>query len=172
MLYAAAFILGLFGNRVRGGLYHIPGGDLPARFIGSVIGFGVIGFAAGLGWWSVALAFVALIGDTLAGAENTYGTPFTFLAFVRMWVYGIERIAVVGIGLALYARFTGGIPRMAFWLVPAMAVCPLVYALAPYWPLNIPWLGIKARTGADSGFGEAVWGGIVGVSLLVACHGI
>ena len=170
-LITAAALLGLYGNRVRGGLYHFPA-DIYARVLGSLIGFGVVAWMAGTGRWSIMVMALGVVGDMLAGADGNYEVNWTFSDMLRFWIYAIERLAPLGIGLALYARFTGGDPMASTWLVPAVVVCPACYGLARYWPIAVPWLGIKARDGADSGFGEAAFGAVCGVLTLVACHGV
>ncbi|MDD2878789.1 MAG: hypothetical protein PHZ23_16350 [Acidiphilium sp.] len=168
--FAAAAVLGLVGNRLRGGLIALPGGDLPARAIGALIGAGAVAALAGLGWWSLGVAAAALAGDMISGAGGQYGTAWTLPAFGRMWFYAIERTAglllpmIVALDLVQRAEW---LP--ALWLLAAIILCPVCYALAPYWPVSIPWLGIKARNRADSGFGEALWGAVLGVAIFAAC---
>lgn len=165
----AAALLGLYGNRVRGGLYTLPGGDLTARALGSLIGAGAVAALAGWGWLALAVAAAAMLGDAISGAEGEYGTTWTLPAFGRMWLYAVERTAPLGcvmVGIDLFDRG----PRVdVLWLWSAVVLCPVCYALAAYWPVAIPWLGIKARDGADSGFGEAVWGAVFGFAIFAAC---
>lgn len=169
LVWIGAALLGLYGNRVRGGLYHLPGGDMPARAVGSLFGFGAVAALGGFGWWSFVVALAALIGDMLAGAHGKYGTGWTVASFLRMGRYGLLRLIVPGLAIAAILLRLGLPWADVLWLLIAVALCPSCYALARYWPVALPWLGVKARTGADSGFGEALWGAVCGVLLLAAC---
>jgi hypothetical protein len=167
-----AVALGLFGNRVRGGLYALPGGSDVARALGSLIGFGAVALLAGLRWPALAIAAASFVGCLISGADGKYGTGWNLVAFGRLWLYGIERLALVIITIAVLSIPLHGHAIAAAWLLGAILLCPVCYALAPYSPVAIPWLGIKARDGADSGFGEALFGAVMGALTLVACHGI
>lgn len=171
-LYASiplAAAIGCYGNRIRGGLYKLPGGDLPARIIGAV-SLGVVPlFADARPVECLAIAIAALAGELISGSDGSYSMNRGVKSWIFMALYGIERLAFISVVLWWFGDF----PEAIWFAVP---LCPLAYYLARFWPVTIGLLGIKAATGTnaageDAGFGEALWGAVVGALLLLTVAG-
>ncbi|WP_029310792.1 hypothetical protein [Acidiphilium angustum] len=172
-LYASiplAAAIGLYSNRIRGGLYALPGGDLPARIIGA-LGLGIVPFLAqSPPLVCLAVAVAALIGELISGSDGSYSMNNGVKSWIFMALYGIERLALICAVLWWF----GDLPEALWFAAP---LCPLAYYLARFWPISIGFLGIKAASGTnaageDAGFGEALWGAIVGALLLLTVAGI
>ena len=132
--------LGALGNRIRGGLWPIPGGDVPARLLGWGIPCAVIALAAGAGWWAAAVGLAAFLGCSVgeygALSMGHRGGATGWRAWAGMGAFGLGRTALV----AGVVWWLGGA-----WLAVLITglIAPAIYDLAwrvPLWAC-LPGLG-------------------------------
>lgn len=176
-LYAAipiAAIIGGYGNRIRGGLYALPGGDMPARIIGA-LSLGLIPLLAQRSAIEcLAVAIATLVGEMVSGSDGSYSMNKGLKSWIFMALYAVERLLLIGLVVWWFGAFRSPLPLLLWIAIP---LCPLAYYIARFWPINIGFLGIKAAIGTnvagqDSGFGEALWGAFVGVLLFLTVAGL
>lgn len=139
LLILAAAIIGALGNRIRGGLFPVPGGTQVGRLVGWAIPCTLV--AGPLGWWALAVGAGAFLGCCVGqygGLSMGHRGPAPAVSpWLTMTGWGLARVA----GPALVVWWTGG----AWWwlLASGMACAPLYAAvwLLPDWALRIPGLG-------------------------------
>ena len=121
----AAAIIGSLGNRVRGGLFPMPGGDVPARLLGWGLPCALIVASAGAAWWSLAIGAGAFVGCSMGqyGGLSMGHRPNSvtgWRAWAGMAAFGFGRVALP----AAVTGWCGG----AWWLVLTSGLlAPVIY---------------------------------------------
>lgn len=134
MCAIAAACVGALGNRVRGGLWAIPGGDVPARMLGWGLPCIAIAAEAGAGWWAFAIGLGAFLGCSFgqygALSMGHRGGATGWRAWAGMTAFGLGRtflpaLVVWWIGGAWWAVILSGlfapIAYDVVWRVPSWA---------------------------------------------------
>lgn len=138
----AAAVVGALGNRIRGGLFPIPGGTQVGRLVGWGLPVAAMAWLCGMVWWAAVLAglgaFLGCCVGQYGGLSMGHRGPAPAVSpWLTMTVWGLARVA----GPAVVVWWTGG----AWWLVVAsgLACAPIYWAvwMLPDWALRIPGLG-------------------------------
>lgn len=176
-------LLGI-ANRIRGGLFRLPG-DVPARMVWG----GAYGWACwtwGLHWQTAIvlavtsfLACSAGLGGGLSMGRGAYTLKHDWIAMTRfsMWRVApafIIFLCVSELPLAQWGPHYGIIfaQHIRWYMMLGMVPCgALAYFLGRYWPVSIPWLGIYAN-GVDAPFGELLWGIFAALFAFLSLKGV
>ena len=169
-----AALAGAVANRIRGGLFPLPG-DAPGRIIWGIV-CGIIAWQPGVPWWVPCGVAVGAFLGTLAGEFNAQslghrGGVGGARASLDMGFWGFLRVALP----AAVIWWAGG----AWWWVLASGIaCPALYQIAwgaPKWAYSIPRFGYG--NGPAEGFdpdqtAQAIHGVALGAVLYLVIHNI
>lgn len=169
---AAAAVFGL-GNRIRGGLFPIPGGTQVGRMVGWGLPVGAAAALGGMPWWAAMLmalgAFLGCCVGQYGGLSlNHRGPPPAVSPWLTMTAWGVARVA----GAALVLWWFGGVWPWRIVALSGLACAPI------YWVVwHVPtWCYLKGfgyGDGPATGFdppelAELLHGAVMGVALALA----
>lgn len=187
MIEAAAMILlgvvvGALGNRVRGGLFVMPGGDHVARLIGWAIPMGLLaGLISGSPWLGAAAAGGAFLGCTMGEYDSQSmglkGGRGGEEAWIFMTAWGLARVLPPMIAIAVWHLSGGNFKAIAMTqaIMPlsGLACAPIYYAVRwlPDWMLFAKGFGAGTGPGAardPAEWAELLHGAAMGAALVAA----
>lgn len=175
MLILVGALVGALGNRIRGGLFPMPGGTQVARVVGWGLPCAGLAWAAGAPWWVALLvgagAFVGCCMGQYGGLSMGHrGAAPAVSPWLTMTAWGLARVALP----ALAVWWIGG---AWWWLVASGLACaPIYWAvwLLPDWALRIPGLGRGTGPGEardQPEMAEALHGAVMGAAHAVRLVG-
>lgn len=150
-----AAILGAVGNRVRGGLFPMPGGTQVARLVGWGVPCGAVAALAGVPWWGALLIGLGAFLGCMAGEHNSQsmglkGGNSGLVAWGWMGLWGLERTVAVAIIVAFLHARTGTSPWWGLLVVGSGLTAPAIYYAVRWLP---DWMLFAKGFGAGSGPG-------------------
>lgn len=165
IIIAAAF-LGALGNRIRGGLFPMPGGTQVGRLVGWGLPCALVAWT-GLPWWAALPVGVGAFAGACVGqygglSMGHRGARPAVSPWLTMFAWGSARTVLPAMALFYVAHDAADIQGAAL-VLESGAVCPVIYWAVWYVP---GWAYLRGL-----GYGDGPATGYDPPELAEAIHG-